>query len=267
MKIIISADYDLYFAFIINKFLPYLLKHDVKIIISEESGKGYGIKELEFFEHYVLKRVVFPFLDNKDIQTGFLTFKQIDDKYKNIKFVALQNINDKKGTKIVKDFEPDVLFSIRNRVIFRDHIIKIPKKGIINIHPAVLPNYRGLITILRAMNNGDSEIGCSVHYITDMSIDTGDIIKVVKVPLYKERSIAWNVLNAYEKGTDILIEVLKKLENNEVIKTTSQKHIKGNYYSYPKKEEIINFVKKNYSFINPKDCVEILDKVLNSSKA
>jgi len=262
MKIIISADYDLYFAFIINKFLPYLLKHDVKIIISHESGKGYGIKELEFFEHNVLKKSIFPFLERHNIQSKFLTFKQIEQKY-NIEFIDIENINNPNGIKILEDFQPDVLFSIRNRVIFKEKVISIPKKGIINIHPAKLPNYRGLLTMLRMFNNREDFGACSIHYISDLTIDTGDIIEIVEVPLYKTKSIVWNLLNSYEKGTDGLIRTLKKLENNETIKATKQKKLKGNYYSYPTRDEINKFSNDGYGFLMPDDCIEILNRMLD----
>ena len=53
---------------------------------------------------------------------------------------------------------------------------------LINIHPSLLPKYRGLHTHARAIEAGDSEAGCSVHYVTE-GVDEGDVIDQVRVPI------------------------------------------------------------------------------------
>lgn len=46
---------------------------------------------------------------------------------------------------------------------------------LINIHPSLLPKYPGLNTHARALNAGDTEHGCSVHWVTE-GVDAGDVI-------------------------------------------------------------------------------------------
>lgn len=53
---------------------------------------------------------------------------------------------------------------------------------ILNIHPSLLPKYRGLDPQQRAIDAGDSESGCTVHYV-DAGIDTGKIILQRTVPI------------------------------------------------------------------------------------
>jgi len=52
----------------------------------------------------------------------------------------------------------------------------------INIHPSLLPKYPGLQTHQRAIDAGDSEAGCSVHWVTE-GVDEGDVIAQARVPL------------------------------------------------------------------------------------
>jgi phosphoribosylglycinamide formyltransferase-1 len=52
----------------------------------------------------------------------------------------------------------------------------------INIHPSLLPLYKGLHTHERALANGDREHGCTVHYVTE-ELDGGDIIMQARVPI------------------------------------------------------------------------------------
>lgn len=59
------------------------------------------------------------------------------------------------------------------------------KTRCINIHPSLLPKYKGLHTHRRALEAGDKEHGCSVHYVTP-ELDGGPIIAQVKVPIFQD---------------------------------------------------------------------------------
>ncbi|MEL6664721.1 MAG: phosphoribosylglycinamide formyltransferase, partial [Pseudomonadota bacterium] len=52
----------------------------------------------------------------------------------------------------------------------------------INIHPSLLPKYPGLHTHQRAIDAGDVEAGCSVHWVTE-GVDEGDVIAQARVPI------------------------------------------------------------------------------------
>lgn len=53
---------------------------------------------------------------------------------------------------------------------------------IVNIHPSLLPKYRGLDTHARAIDAGDRVSGCSVHIVTE-ELDAGDVLGQVEVPV------------------------------------------------------------------------------------
>jgi phosphoribosylglycinamide formyltransferase-1 len=53
---------------------------------------------------------------------------------------------------------------------------------IVNIHPSLLPKYRGLDTHARALAAGDSVSGCSVHVVTE-ELDAGDVLGQAEVPV------------------------------------------------------------------------------------
>ena len=52
----------------------------------------------------------------------------------------------------------------------------------LNIHPSLLPKYKGLNTHQRAIDAGDAEAGCSVHWVTE-GVDAGDVIAQARVPI------------------------------------------------------------------------------------
>ena len=52
----------------------------------------------------------------------------------------------------------------------------------VNIHPSLLPKYKGLHTHQRAIEAGDAEGGCSVHWVS-AGVDDGDVIAQARVPI------------------------------------------------------------------------------------
>jgi phosphoribosylglycinamide formyltransferase-1 len=52
----------------------------------------------------------------------------------------------------------------------------------LNIHPSLLPKYKGLHTHARALEAGDTEAGCTVHEVT-AKLDDGPIIEQARVPI------------------------------------------------------------------------------------
>lgn len=54
---------------------------------------------------------------------------------------------------------------------------------LLNIHPSLLPKYQGLDTHQRAIDAGDTEHGCSVHFVTE-ELDGGPVILQAKVPIF-----------------------------------------------------------------------------------
>jgi len=70
------------------------------------------------------------------------------------------------------------------RILSKKFIKKFEGK-ILNIHPSLLPKYKGLNTHKRAIANNEKFSGCTVHYVND-KIDSGKIILQKKVKIYKK---------------------------------------------------------------------------------
>jgi phosphoribosylglycinamide formyltransferase len=59
---------------------------------------------------------------------------------------------------------------------------------ILNIHPSILPQFRGLRAQQQALEAGVSEAGCTAHFV-DTGVDTGPIIQQAKVPVYPDDTV------------------------------------------------------------------------------
>ena len=70
-------------------------------------------------------------------------------------------------------------------------IIKNPSAfpaPMINVHPSLLPKYKGLHAVEQAMESGDKVTGCTVHYVNE-ELDGGDIILQGEVPILPEDTV------------------------------------------------------------------------------
>ena len=81
-------------------------------------------------------------------------------------------------------FLPNVIASIYYRYVIDEQIINIVDEKIFNLHPSLLPEYRGCSSITWAMINGESHCGFTYHYI-QKEVDAGNIILQVEEKIYE----------------------------------------------------------------------------------
>ena len=106
--------------------------------------------------------------------------KVIDFKNKNIAEKKLLNLLSKKKIRFI-------CLAGFMKILPKKFIKKFSGK-IVNIHPSLLPKYKGLNTHQKALKNNDKYSGCTVHYVTD-KVDSGKIILQKKVRIKRKDSL------------------------------------------------------------------------------
>lgn len=86
------------------------------------------------------------------------------------------NFKDEKTYDLIKKLSPDLIVVSSFNQIIPKSIISIPKLGMINIHPSLLPKYRGATPTVCVLLNGEKETGITIHFIENEQIDCGRII-------------------------------------------------------------------------------------------
>ena len=137
----------------------------IKMIISNNSKA----KGLQYSKIYKIKKKVFDF-------KNVLSEKKIIDNLKknNIDLICLAGFMKILSRSFIKNF----------------------KGKILNIHPSLLPRYKGLNTHEKAIKNKDKYSGCTVHYVNS-KLDSGKIINQKKVKINKfdtPKSLAKKIL-------------------------------------------------------------------------
>ena len=126
-----------------------------------------------------------------------------------------EKIRDNKEIQdIIIKINPDVICVVAYGKIIPKEILEIPKFGCINVHPSLLPKYRGPAPIAWAILNGDQKTGVTTMYL-DEGMDSGDIILQEEIIINKEETSGelWNRLS--KLGAKLLVETLEKIETKE----------------------------------------------------
>jgi methionyl-tRNA formyltransferase len=110
-----------------------------------------------------------------------------------------------------RNFKPDVAVVAAYGLILPKEILNVPKYGCINIHPSLLPRWRGAAPIQHAILAGDQETGVSIMQLNG-GLDSGPIFKQKKFLIEKND----NYKTLHDKlsvlGSNLLMEVLNKIE-------------------------------------------------------
>lgn len=130
---------------------------------------------------------------------------------------------DQSLIKAIDAFKPDiVILAGFMRILTADFTEHFSGK-LLNIHPSLLPKYRGTQTHQRAIDAGDSEHGASVHFVT-AELDGGPVIAQAIVPIKPEDhadSLAGRVLEQehqlYYRAVDWVARGLIRCENNLIL--------------------------------------------------
>lgn len=114
---------------------------------------------------------------------------------------------------LTNNFYPDIVISFSNPFIISEKVLSLKTK-FINFHPGILPNYKGSLSTVHSIINQEMFVGGTWHYI-DNDVDTGNIIKVIKIP-----SENFNVFTLNHKifslGVNCLGEIVEKVNNNYI---------------------------------------------------
>lgn len=85
----------------------------------------------------------------------------------------------------IEQYQPDLVVLAGFMRILTPEFVRFYQGKMLNIHPSLLPKYKGLHTHQRAIDDGESEHGASVHFVTP-DLDGGPVILQSKVPVFED---------------------------------------------------------------------------------
>lgn len=228
-----------------NRSLPAALKKYL-----QTSGFYYVLVQAVKLELYKSLSKICTAIFPDRIDSKFYSFRKLA-KRNSIKVVKIFNVNNEESRKILSKEKPDIFVSVFFNQILKSEIISISRLAVLNIHPAYLPDYKGVSPVFWALVNGEKKSGVSVHFI-DRGIDTGGIIKKEQIKIDgndTEDSLYWK---AVLTGAPLLVSAINEIKEKKNVEVTDNKG--GRYFSLPTKEAVEKF-RKNRSFFNIKNYI------------
>ena len=268
MRILVCVNRDLAANVALNLLLPALASHEVRVGLTERVGASKVLDEpaaraeLRAAEQALTNDVFFPLIERAGLPDDgrrFLTFGEME-RLRGIPVSALANPNIAPGLDTVAEFEPDLILTIRYGAILKSPLIRIPRLGVLNLHSGELPAYRGVLAVFRALMNGDPEIAGTLHYISDGTIDTGDIVGVQRVPVNPERSLLAHILALYPPGIAMMAKAVEALARGESLQRLTQSASGGAYYTYPTAEDWSEFARRGWRVTRTEDLLEVFKR-------
>ena len=141
----------------------------------------------------------------------------------------------------LKSFNADIFVVVAYGLILPKEILNIAKYGCINIHPSLLPRWRGASPLQRALMEGDKKTGVSI-IVLDEGLDDGDILACKEIELTDSTTLDTLHDESSIEGANLMIKCLDEIEKNGKI-TAKPQSSEGVVYAkkIEKEEGRINF--------------------------
>ncbi len=144
----------------------------------------------------------------KKIQPGLV--RQIADEAE-LTVYQPESIRDEITKNAIIEAKPDIMVVVSYGEYIPSKIFKAPEFGSINLHPSLLPRWRGAAPVRYALLEGDEVTGVTVQYL-HKRMDAGDILAQAEVPIEPDDDHGSLCDKLYPLGADLVVSVLDKFD-------------------------------------------------------
>lgn len=211
--------------------------------------KWFGFFQCAKMGLYTFCRVLMGIIDALSgyrLFSGTCSIKAVAKKI-NAEYRIERDINSKDYVAHVKALKPDLIISYSAPQVVKEELLGIPKYGVINVHGALLPEYRGLLPSFWYLYNEEKVGGATVHCMSK-DIDDGNICKQGSVDISDCQSMFELMKKTKLLGGELMVEVIRNYTNG-IVETTPNNTEEGSYFSWPTVEQAKEFRKKGKSLV------------------
>ncbi|MDZ4227805.1 MAG: methionyl-tRNA formyltransferase, partial [Candidatus Levybacteria bacterium] len=144
-----------------------------------------------------------------------------------IPYLSVQNLKDQNTKYKIQNTKATVAVLADFGLIIPKEILNVFPKGIINIHPSLLPKYRGPTPVQTAILNGDKVTGVSIMRV-DEKIDHGPILRQEKEEILDTDTSVSLYKKLFDKGATLLSKTIGLYLEGK-LKPTAQNHVKATF--------------------------------------
>ncbi len=112
--------------------------------------------------------------------------------------------------------QPDLILVAAYGLYIPDPICQLPLSGALNLHPSLLPRWRGASPVQAALLAGDAETGVTIHFVAT-ELDTGDILAQAATPILPEENTAELMARLAVLGAQVYVETVDRWLRGEIV--------------------------------------------------
>lgn len=151
---------------------------------------------------------------------------------------------------------PDLVVTLFHQIV-RQALIDVPRLGVVNIHPGLIPDYRGIQPYFWELSEGSGRAGATVHFIEDESVDSGGILAKASYDVPPGVSVQRNYYLTCRAAGRLLPRVIAGLEGG-TLAATAQDGEAGAYWRWPDSAAFTRLRARGHSLVSWRQLVGLL---------
>ncbi len=141
-------------------------------------------------------------------------------KKEGVNFIV-SDLKDQETVDQIGEIKPDIGILASYGTIISNEVIKLFPLGILNIHPSLLPKYRGPSPVQTAILNGDEKTGVTIIRL-DTGIDHGPILLQVEEPILEQDTAKTLYEKLFKKSSKLTSSIVRTIELNKHLREKTQ---------------------------------------------
>ena len=126
------------------------------------------------------------------------------------------SLRDAETVEALRSLNADVFVVVAYGKIIPQAVLDIPRLGCVNVHPSLLPKYRGPSPMNWAIAEGDVTTGVTIMLL-DAGMDTGPILSQTTIGLDSDETMESLMAKAHAEGVPLLVDTLKRFATGEIV--------------------------------------------------
>jgi methionyl-tRNA formyltransferase len=144
------------------------------------------------------------------------------------------DINDAASLQFLRVCTPDLLVSAFFDQRLQEAALALPPRGCVNIHPSLLPSFKGVDPVLQARVQRADRLGVTVHRMVP-ALDAGEILAQRPVDLPERASVFAGTASLFREGAELLVS---QIEERALAGPGTPQQTTGSYQSWPTRAEL-----------------------------
>ena len=145
------------------------------------------------------------------------------------------DVNSTDTRSLLRQNAPDLILVCSFSQIIRQSVIELPRIGIVNVHPSLLPKYRGPEPVFWALFHNESKTGVTFHKL-EASVDAGDILAQVEASIPADTDLDQLTDSLFQLAGEHVAKTLVAFANGDK-DPQPQTQADASYFSFPTPEQ------------------------------